>query len=227
MAPQLSSPPPPPFASQETPSSSPNPPQTPSESTTIHSLPAELLLLVASHLTYPSTPLLRFTHPFFYYALPATPPTHTELRAAELSSLATTLGLLGCTGCLRMLPARWFRRSQSALARGRSPNGRQCYRCECQCLQKWHLCYTMPLLDIKPQEARVLEPEGPEGRTALRVKCRLCCAPLRENEALKRKRWGYCEGCAKVGSAQTVRGVLEPVSVEEWGRRWMGWKRGG
>ncbi|MCJ1400917.1 hypothetical protein MMC11_004128 [Xylographa trunciseda] len=208
---------PPPSSYLEIPSSSPQSPHIPSEPTTIHSLPAELLLLIASHLTYPAIPIIRFTHPFFYYALPATVPTFLELLAAELTSPATTLDLLGCATCLRMLPARYFRHSQSAVPRGCNRGGRQCYRCECQRLEQWRLYHMKSRMDTKPEEVRLLEPAG---RTAMRVNCKLCWAPLGESEALKRKRWGYCEGCAKVGCGQTLAGLREPLTVEEWARRW-------
>ena len=221
------SPPNPPQTSSESTTihSLPTSPQTSSESTIIHSLPAEVLLLIASHLTYPSTHILRFAHPFFYHALPANPPTYAELIAAELTSLATKLGLLGCTGCLRMLPAHWFRASQSAHARGYSSGSRQCYRCEYQCIQHWRSFHAMPLADTQPQEASL---PGPEGWRALPGYCKLCWAPLVESDVLKRKRSCYCVESTEVGSRQSVERVFRPISAEEWARRWrMSRKRDG
>ena len=216
MAAQPSSPTLTPSSSPERSSSPLNPPRHLSESTSIHSVPVELLL-IASHLTYPALPILRFTHPFFYYALPATPPTYAEILAAKVDSLASTLGLLGCTNCLRMLPTRFFRELQRARPCGCCPDGRQCYRCESECIEHWRLWHTVLPLHALPREARLLVAAE---KSVRRVCCKLCWAPLVGSEALERKRWGYCEACAMVGSGRTVSGTMEAVSVKEWGRRW-------
>ena len=70
---------------------------------------------------------------------------------------------------------------------------------------------------MKLKDARYFEPIG---RGAMGVNCKLCWAPLVESEALKRKRWGYCAECEKVGSGKTVSGVPEVVWAEEWSRCW-------